>query len=153
MERKRKWYRRPATFAALAVMLVALAVPVSFALAGSAVTVPLLHNTLNCGLGSDNSAIGAVSFSRDKDGNLTVKADIRGAEPSTTYYMWLFFDGPDCSYNMFWGTVGHTKIGSGGAATIARTFPGTKGFNDFWVLAHDNNSGRYDETAVVHLSN
>jgi hypothetical protein len=83
--KKRKWYRHPATFAALVVVLVALAVPVSFALAsgGSAVTVPLLHNTANCGLGSSNSAIGTVSLSRDKAGNLTVKVDIRGAEPST----------------------------------------------------------------------
>jgi len=152
MERKRKWYRRPGRFAALVVMLVALAVPVSFALAGSAVTVPLHHNTLNCGLGSDNSAIGTVSFSRDKDGNLTVKADIRGAEPSTTYYMWLYYDGPNCGYP-FWGTVGHTKIGAGGAATIAKTFPGTKGYNDFWVWVYDYTNGRVDESTVAHLSN
>jgi len=52
-----------------------------------------------------------------------------------------------------WGTVGHTKIGSGGAGTIARTFPDTEGYNDFWAYAYDYTNGIDDETTVVHLSN
>jgi hypothetical protein len=151
MERKRKWYRHPATFAALVVTLVALAVPVSFALGGSDVTVPLLHNTANCGSGSSNSAVGTVSFSRDKAGNLTVRVDIKGAEPSTEYWAWLYYDGPNCGYP-FWGTVGHTKIGAGGGGTIVKTFPDTKGYNDFWVYAYDYTNGINDESTVAHLS-
>jgi len=148
------WKTRRSAYIALTVAVVALAIPVSFALAGngSVVTVPLQKNTYNCGLGSDHKAIGAITFSRNKAGDLTVSVSIHGAAPSNDYTLYLYYAGPDCGYP-FWGTIGKIKIDSSGNGSKTKTFTGTNGYNDFYVWTYDGVDGHSDETPPAHLAN
>ena len=145
---------RRAVYIAVAAAVVALAIPVSFALAGngSVVTMPLQKNTYNCGSGSDHKAIGAITFSRNKAGDLTVSVSIHGAAPSNDYQMWLYYAGPNCGYP-YWDYIGKIKIDSSGNGGKTVTFSDTNGSNDFWVYAYDYTNSRPDESPVAHLAN
>jgi len=145
---------RRAVYIALAAAVVALAIPVSFAVAGngSVVTLPLQKNTENCGSGSDHKANGTVTFSRNKAGDLTVSVSIHGAAPSNDYEMWLYYAGPNCGYPL-WDYIGKIKIDSSGNGGKTVTFPGTNGYNDFFVYAYDYTNGHPDESPVAHLAN
>jgi hypothetical protein len=144
---------RRAVYVALAAAVVALVIPVSLAIAGngSVVTVALQKNTYNCGLGSDHKAIGTVTFSRNKAGDLTVSVSIHGAKPSNEYTLYLYYAGPNCGYP-FWGTIGKLKIDSSGNASKTVTFTGTNGYNDFYVWTYDSTDGHSDETTPAHLA-
>ena len=91
-------------------------------------------------------------MSRDKAGNLTVSVNIHGADPSRSYYLWLYYDGPNCGYP-YWGQIGKIKIDSSGYGSKTATFSGTNGYNDFWVYTYDYTNSRSDESPVVHLAN
>jgi hypothetical protein len=91
-------------------------------------------------------------MSRDEAGNLTVSVKIHGADPSQSYYLWLYYSGPQCGYPL-WGQIGKIKIDSSGNGSKVATFSGTNANNDFWVYAYDYTNSRADESPVVHLAN
>ena len=151
---KSKLYRRRTFYAAFAVALVGLAIPVSFALAGSsAVKVPLMYNDNTCGITTKGKSDGTVTFSRDKSGTLTVTVDVKGGDPTNTYYLYLYYAADGLGSCSYWDYFGKIKLDSGGNGHKVFQATGTNGYNDFVFYGYNNSTGNYDDSQIAHLGN
>jgi hypothetical protein len=111
----RKRYRRRFFYGGLLVVLVALAVPVSQAIARSArVSVPIEKNSnpSYCGESIGHSTSGFVSF--DRDGNtLSVAIHSRGAYSTGNAYVYLYDPDFSCDPGDYIDYLGKYKIVDG----------------------------------------
>ena len=147
----RKWYRRRSFYGLLVVALVALAIPVSYSIAGtgSQVTVPIERNSDDCyTFHGDHKIVGSATFSRDKDGSVTVKWNLTGGTPTGNYWLYLYADSPYCQYLGFFGKM---KVDSDGHASKTFTTGPLNGWTDFWVYGYNDTTGLYDRSADAHI--
>jgi hypothetical protein len=148
----RQWYRRRPFYGALLVALVAAGIPVSQGLASASsktVTVPVETNNSSCTFNGSQTAIGAATFSRNKDGSVTIRYSLRGADPTRNYYVYLFSDSPGlCTYM---GYFGKFKVDASGDGGKTFTVTGLSGYTDFWVEGYNNDGGFYDRSDVAHV--
>jgi len=143
-----KRFRRRSVYSALVVGLVALAIPISYALAGtgSRVTVPVQRYDGSCNPASaKKKVVGSATLERTKSGSVIVTYTVTGATPTGTYYVYLFSDTPvPCAYYYY----AKMKVDSSGNGSTKFEVPGLGGYTDFWVWA---SGGEYDRTPVVHI--
>jgi len=83
------WYRRRRFYGVSIVVLIALALPVAYAIAGSGgqigpVTVPVERHNDDCGDSQGKKVIGTIRFTRSGD-TLSVAYRVYGADPGHTY--------------------------------------------------------------------
>jgi hypothetical protein len=123
-------------YAGLLVGLAALAVPVSFALAGGGktVTVNIEYHNDDCGESQTKRLAGTATFSRSGD-RLTVKAKLKGADPGT-YYMSLWDAESIGCVDQIGDYIGKFKPDSTGKKTVSFDVSGTSG--RFLFCAYNN---------------
>ena len=145
-----EWYRRRKFCGVVLVALCALALPVSFAIAGSGdrVTSPVEKHNDDCGSSQGKKVIGTDTFTRSGD-TLSVKHKVKGADPGRHYYLYLYDAGTaGCDYI---GYLGNFKVdGSGrGSKSGSRDVSGTTG--QFVVCDYNNDTELYDCGLAVQL--
>ena len=148
------WSRRRISFVALVVVLAALAVPVSFAVAGngSTVTLPMLTHDNSCGTSTGKKQIGKVTFSAAQGlAHHHGRPHARGSgglRPRD-----LLRRGPDqpvsCSPR---GDFHKGKVGADGHLRMSYTLTGTDGYNDFAVYGFASSGTPYDDSGIAHLA-
>jgi hypothetical protein len=113
----------------LAVALVALAVGIAQALAGTGTaTVPLQKNNFLCGKDIGTNTFGSVTFTRDDKTTLREHVRLTKATPSTKYTVQLFSGG--CHFRK---TLGSLKTDSSGRGE-ARFTSSTLGNQSFFAF-------------------
>ena len=121
--------RRSAFAGVLAVALVALAIGVAQALAGTGTaTSPLEKNKANCGMEAGTSTIGSVTFTRDDKTTLRTHVRLTKFSPSTKYGV-LLLNGA-CSFATVIGSLKTDSSGAGEATFTSSTF----GYQSFFVF-------------------
>ena len=139
MVHRLRGHRRRTFYALAAVVLVALAVPVSFAVgARSMVTLPVEKYNSDCGGTQKKKVIGSDTFKQTKH-TLRVSHSVNGADPGN---YWLYLeDGQTCSSIAY---LGHFKVGSDGHGnlTASTDVSGSSGW--FFVCDYNRGTGLYD---------
>jgi hypothetical protein len=153
MRHRIRWNRRRTLYGALMVPLVALAVPVSLALAGSggSVTVHVQRHNGDCGDDTGGKIIGTDRLRRSGD-TLYISHKVSGADPGKHYYLSLW-DGTSSGCATLIADLGKFKVGSngGGSKNATADVSGTAGV--FLVCDFNNDTGLYDcSIPLVHLS-
>ena len=152
MNKQARCHRRRWFCAALVVALVAVAIPVSYAFAGSGskVTVPVQRYPGNCSYYPKNKVVGKATIERTKSNSLIVTYTLTGANPHDTYYVGVESDSPNPCY--FVSIDYLAKIPTDGSGQGSKTFvmPGAGGFTDFWTYSYSN-SGDYSRSAFAHV--
>ena len=149
-----KWSRRRSFYGVLLVALVTLAIPISYALAGSTpsrVTVPVEKYDGSCNYFEGKKAIGKATFERTKSDSVKVTYTVNGAEPVGNYYIYLYSDSNPyypCYQITF---IGQIKIDASGHGSKSFEVADLKGFTDFWVYAQSGNLDQFDRSAVAHV--
>jgi hypothetical protein len=132
------------------VALVALALPVSFAIAGSGnrVTSPVEKHNDDCGDSQGKKVIGTDTFTRSGD-TLSVKHKVSGADPGRHYYLYVYDAGTAGCDEI--GYLGNFKVdGSGsGSKSGSVDVSGTSG--DFVVCDLNTDTSLYDCGLAVQL--
>jgi hypothetical protein len=151
-----RWYRRRPLLGVLAVALVALAVPISYAVAASknsTQTVNVERYDNSCNYLSKVKSVGTATLEQNKGGNsVSGSIDLHGLGPSSYYYMYVYADtyqGTPLSNCPTYWYVGKTKVGSDGRVQKSFTITGTAGYNDFWFYAYSTTET--DRSAPVHF--
>jgi hypothetical protein len=150
MQQQMKWYRRRPFYSMLGVALVALAIPVSYAVAGGggSVVSPVEKHNEDCGDSEGKKVIGTDTFKRSGD-TLYVTHKLSGADPGRHYYLYLYDAGTvGCDYI---GYLGNFKVdGNGsGSKSGSRDVSGTTG--KFVVCDWNNDTSTYDCGLTVQL--
>jgi hypothetical protein len=146
------WHRRRTLYGALMVALVALAVPVSLALAGSggSVTVDVQRHNDDCGDDLGGKIIGKDRLRRSGD-TLYISHKVSGADPGKHYYLSLW-DGTSSGCTTLIADLGKFKVDSNGSGSKNATadVSGTAGV--FLVCDYNNDTSLYDcSTPLVQL--
>ena len=96
MNKQARSHRRRWLYGALVVALIAVAIPVSYAFAGtgSKVTVPVVKYPSDCNYYPKQKVVGSATFERMKSGEVTVTYTLTGGLPSTAYYWGIESDSP-----------------------------------------------------------
>ena len=150
MKDRIKWYRRKEFYGALLVVLVALALPVSFAIAGSGdrATSPVEKHNDDCGDSQGKKLIGTDTLTRSGD-TLYVKHKVGGADPGRHYYLYVYDAGtPLCDFIGYLGNFKVDATGSG-SKTGSTDVSGTTG--KFVVCDYNNDTFLYDCGLTVQL--
>ena len=145
-----KRYRRRSFYSVLVVAFVALAIPISYAVAGGGGTVgsPVEKHNDDCGGSQGKKVIGTDTLKRSGD-TLYVTHKVSGADPGRHYYLYLYDAGTvGCDYI---GYLGNFKVdGSGhGSKSGSRDVSGTTG--KFVVCDYNNDTKIYDCGLTVQL--
>jgi hypothetical protein len=144
MKDRIRWYRRRKFYGALMVALVALAVPVSLALAGSggSVTVQVQRHNEDCGDDLGGKIIGKDTLRRSGD-TLYISHKVSGADPGKHYHLELW-DGASPGCFTFIADLGKFKVDSNGSGSKNATadVSGTAGV--FLVCDYNNDTALYD---------
>jgi hypothetical protein len=146
-----KWSRRRSFYGVLVVALVASAIPISYALAGSTpsrVTVPVEKYDNSCDYLTGKKAIGKATIERTKSDSVKVTYTVNGAMPAGHYYIYLFTDSPISCNDIAY--AGQIKIDASGHGSKTFEVTGLKGYTDFWVYANSDVS-ESDRSAVAHV--
>ena len=137
-------HRRRTLCGALIVALVALAVPVSLALAGSggSVTVHVQRHNDDCGDDLGGKIIGTDTLRRSGD-TLYISHKVSGADPGKHYYLSLW-DGTSSGCTTLIADLGKFKVDSNGSGSKNATadVSGTAGV--FLVCDYNNDTAMYD---------
>jgi hypothetical protein len=156
-EHRTTWCRRRALYGLLVVALVALAIPISYAVAGSnpsRVTVPVQKYDGSCdGYVAGRTAIGKATFERMKSGEVRVTYTLNGGLPSTTYFWGIESDSPDsCAFISRGGCCYFkNKTGPGGQFRETVVVPEAVGRNDFWIYSVNDAATEYYRSAVARV--
>jgi hypothetical protein len=144
MKDRIRWYRRRKFYGALTVALIALAVPVSLALAGSggSVTVQVQRHNEDCGDDLGGKIIGKDTLRRSGD-TLYISHKVSGADPGKHYYLSLW-DGTSAGCTSLIADLGKFKVDSNGSGSKNATadVSGTAGV--FLVCDYNNDTATYD---------
>jgi hypothetical protein len=152
---QRTWYRRRPLYAALILVLVGAAIPVSQSLASASGTarVPVEKSgdaQAVCTFTGTNKVIGKATIAHHKDGSVSVKYSIHGAEPTRNYYLWLYSDSPFPCFNLAYG--GKFKVDASGDGSKSFTASGFSAiFGEFFVIGYNNDAGHYDRSDDAHV--
>ena len=130
----------------LAVALVALAVGVAQALAGTGTaTSPILRYNDTCGGNNGKSAFGSVTFTKIDKTTLRTAIQLNGATPSMTYDA-IIWNGA-CNDHLFLGSF---KTGSDGSGNRSFTIS-TGGYESFFVFVEPHGQGVWGESVTVQV--
>jgi hypothetical protein len=147
-----KWYRRRALYAALVVGLLVAAIPVSQSLASatSGTTVPIEKTTAlgSCDFTGTHKVIGEATITHNKDGSVSVKYSLHGADPTRNYFLFLVSDSP-LACNLV-GVGGKFKVDAGGDGGKSFTAIVNSRLSDFYVLGFNSDTGLFDRSDVAH---
>jgi hypothetical protein len=151
MSGRRRLYRRRTVYGLFGVALVALAIPITYAVAGtgSKATVKLERYDDSCNYYTKKKDIGTATLERTKSNSIIGKLTVTGGIPTNGgyYYVYLYSDTPTPCEQLDY--VGKIKIGSDGHGEKSFEVTGLAGHTDFWVFAYSNEE--YDRTALAHI--
>jgi hypothetical protein len=138
--------RRPAFAGLLALALVALALGVAQAIAGTSTgTAPFQKNNGACGADIGTSTFGWVTFTRDDKTTLREHVRLTKATPSVKYTIYLWSGG--CA---FLGPVGTLKTDSSGAGEATFT-SSTFGHQSFFAEALPESAGVAGDSLIAKV--
>ena len=152
MNKQARSHRRRWLYGALVVALIAVAIPVSYAFAGtgSKVTVPVVKYPSSCNYYPKQKVVGSATFERMKSGEVTVTYTLTGGLPSTAYYWGIESDSPAPCTFISRGGVAYFKAKTDSSGQFRETVvvPEAVGKNDFWIYS---SSDEYYRSAVAHV--
>jgi hypothetical protein len=137
-----KLYGRRAIRALLAVTLVTVAVPISYAVAASkssTATVNFEQYDNSCSYLPKRKIVGTAQLA-EKNGTLTGNLNVTGAMPSNSFYIWVYADtyqgSPLVNCPTYW-EAGKLKVDASGDGSRSFKITGVSGYTDFWIYAYD----------------